>query len=272
MLKFRNILAAVVSTCCLSANAGYFGAGTNRNATAITYGTNAVTAVYCGSNMVWGGTEAWTPASLPNCTLWLDASDSATITLSNDYVVAWSDKSGKGNNTAQAAPAYRRLYKAADAVAGGLPSVSSDDRVTRHVLTPALSAAQMFFVTAYKDGNDATFDEYATIAVVDGSTSQRVGMGDIFKDSWYGTGVLANGAAKNGESVASTVALPMPLCLLRFDFAGTVSNVWWIGSQATPGRGWQGPICEVVFVSSALSSGDRALLEAYLMAKWGITP
>jgi len=65
MSKFRNTIAAIVALCCLAANAGYFGAGTNRNATSVTYGTNAVTAIYSGSNLVWSSTPSivYSPAS-----------------------------------------------------------------------------------------------------------------------------------------------------------------------------------------------------------------
>lgn len=59
MSKCRNILASIAATCCLAANAGYFGAGTNRNATGVTYGTNAVTAIYSGSNLVWSSYIPW---------------------------------------------------------------------------------------------------------------------------------------------------------------------------------------------------------------------
>lgn len=40
----------------------------------------------------------WTPASLPNLALWLDAADAATITASSGLVSQWSDKSANANH------------------------------------------------------------------------------------------------------------------------------------------------------------------------------
>ncbi len=39
--------------------------------------------------------DAWTPPSIANCALWLDASDAATITLDGTAVTAWADKSAE---------------------------------------------------------------------------------------------------------------------------------------------------------------------------------
>lgn len=220
----------------------------------------------------WGSTSAWTPASLTNCVLWLDASDYESLTLSNNWVTAWADKSGRSNHTAQADSTRRRLYKVSDSVAGNRPSVSSDDGHVCYVATTSITGQQFYVVAAYKDGADEAFDDYATVAAVLDSTTERIGMGQINTASWYGPTSLSAGASKNGASSLSTTALPMPLCLLRFDFSAPLGRVWMIGSQTSAAqRGWRGPICEVVVVSSTLSLDDRIRLDNYLGAKWGIT-
>jgi len=35
---------------------------------------------------------------IPGCSLWLDAADSSTLTLSGSNVIQWNDKSGNGNH------------------------------------------------------------------------------------------------------------------------------------------------------------------------------
>jgi len=45
--------------------------------------------------------SGFTPTSLPNLKLWLDASDATSITSSSGAVSAWNDKSGNGYNFAQ---------------------------------------------------------------------------------------------------------------------------------------------------------------------------
>lgn len=44
----------------------------------------------------------FSPADLPSFVLWLDASDTSTITDSSGFVSQWDDKSGEGNNVVQA--------------------------------------------------------------------------------------------------------------------------------------------------------------------------
>ena len=222
-------------------------------------------------NAIQAGGAAWTPADLPGLVLWLDASDYSTLALSNNYVAAWADKSGAGNHTTQATLAYRRVYKASDAVANGLPSVSSDDTYIRWVTTPSLTIAQVWVVAAYKDRLDSTFDSYAILMCGDKDTG-RIGMGLNRQATWYASGVLASTASKNGGTPSST-ALPLPLTCLRFDLSSATTYAWQIGGYDNPvgsDRGWQGPICEVVCVDVVQTPAAVAQVEAYLMAKWGI--
>lgn len=216
----------------------------------------------------------WTPLNLPGLNLWLDASDASTLTLSNDYVAAWADKSGQNHNVSQADTSLRRIYVAADSVANGMPSVSSMDSTRRYLtLGSALSVTQMFFVVAYKDGLDSTFDDYATIGSGTDMQVVRVGMGNSGDNLWYAPTTLNMGVASKNGGAFTNAALPMKLCVCRFNFAAESIQTWRIGaSSLTQLRGWQGPICEVVFVTGALSETDAAQLTAYLMAKWKITP
>jgi hypothetical protein len=56
-------------------------------------------------------TGFWTPAKIATA-VWLDANDSATITLNGSVVSQWNDKSGNGNNAAQSDNAKRPTYNA----------------------------------------------------------------------------------------------------------------------------------------------------------------
>lgn len=220
---------------------------------------------------------AWSPLDLGAAlTLWLDAKDAGTLTLSNDFVAAWADKSGNEKHTAQNVLELRRKYLSSDAVANNNPSVSSDSKSRKYVTSPVVVAHQMFIVAAYRDGNDASFDDYATMITGDNVNSERVGMGNpgsVPSGLWFLSNVLSPGAAKNTATNLSTTALPMPLCVLRFDLLQPNTNTWRIGSQhsvGAPTRGWEGPICEVVFVGETLSDSSRISLVNYLMEKWGI--
>lgn len=48
---------------------------------------------------------SWTPVSLSDLALWLDADDASTITLNGSTVSQWNDKSGNGRHATQTTPA-----------------------------------------------------------------------------------------------------------------------------------------------------------------------
>src|ERR1700748_1258223 len=53
------------------------------------------------------------PSDIAGLTLWLDASDSSTLTLNGTNVSQWNDKSGNGNNATQATMVSQPVYGAA---------------------------------------------------------------------------------------------------------------------------------------------------------------
>jgi hypothetical protein len=64
------------------------------NTNKIYFGNQQISKVYVGDNLVFGGETAWTPYSLgSSLALWLDATDTDTITLNGSNVSQWDDKS-----------------------------------------------------------------------------------------------------------------------------------------------------------------------------------
>lgn len=62
-----------------------------------------------GFPIIFGKSRYWTPAQLQTA-IWLDASDSSTITLNGINVSQWNDKSGNGRNATQSTAANQPLY------------------------------------------------------------------------------------------------------------------------------------------------------------------
>jgi hypothetical protein len=242
-----------------------------------------VGAVYQGNRLVYNPykknyvKDSWMPKDITGCTIWLDASDNTSVSTSNGYVSAWSDKSGNNNHATQPVIANRRTYSLNSIVANNKRSVFSDGvSGTLCVKTPNITVRQWYIVTAYNNGSLATFNQYPTL--LSGATSTpavgslRAGMGRIASANWFtGTTMWADGAAKNTNSITSTVALPMPLTVLRIDGETDGTQEWYIGCNILlADRTWDGPICEVVGYSSLLTDSDRLKLVTYLMNKWGI--
>lgn len=218
--------------------------------------------------------SGWTPASLTSIVAWYDAQDYATLTLSNNFVTAWADKSGRGNHVTQATVIKRRTYIAADPIANNKPSVSAPSvDGQKNLVSPSMTARQIYIVTAYDNGTTATFpNTYPTLVSGPGASQVlRCGMAAPLGNVWHDINVWASGAATNLSTSTTLTALPMPLRVLRFDGISDGTQTWFFGSNsASDGRTWNGPICEIVVTSSILSTENRIKLVTYLMTKWGL--
>jgi hypothetical protein len=90
----------------------------------------------------------WTPADLPigTLSLWLDAADLSTITVSGSGVSQWRDKSGNGRHWSQSSDAQRPSLS----TSGGLPSIlwdGSNDSLQRNPESWAFVYPVSFFVS-----------------------------------------------------------------------------------------------------------------------------
>ena len=223
-----------------------------------------------------GGQKLWRPDELgADLALWLDAEDTASITLNGSTVSQWDDKSGNDppRNATQATSANQPTYKATDAVLGGKPSVGATSNAgTVGVVTPSLTARTLFFVTAYGTGVETVFSGYPTLFSGPGASgAERGGMGAFTSASWFTGGVWAPFPFVNAATTTSTVALPMPASILRFEGPSAVTQAWGIGHNiGVTDRSWYGPIGEVVALTGVLSDENRQKLEGYLAWKWGL--
>lgn len=219
----------------------------------------------------------WTPDELgASLALWLDADDASTITLNGSKVSQWSDKSGNNRHAAQATAANQPTYTASNAVLAGKPSVGAlSPAGTVGVVTPPFSARTLFFVTAYGTGVETAFPGATTYPTVfsgpAANGSDRGGMGTTGTADWFSSAVWAPFPFRNGATATSTVALPMPASILRFEGPSTVTQSWGIGHNiVTANRSWNGPIGEVIASPGVLSVTDRQKVEGYLAWKWGL--
>ena len=220
-----------------------------------------------------GGVAAvpWTPADLPDLALWLDADDASTITLNGSNVSQWDDKSGNGNNVAQATATNQPTYTASGL--NGKPVLTFDGDWFSSL---SLSLPQ-FSVSLVETSTQNTAIIYYPVGFGAGGIS--VG-GTFFTQKFAinGTGSLAS--TENSVLNAPTIIFGGSNNLGRQlsvngNAPATDATAQSI-SQITIGQRsdgfWQffGTIAEAVLTNNLLSTDDRQKLEGYLAWKWGL--
>ena len=235
---------------------------------------------------------------IAGCVGWYDASDAATLfdsqsggsTVSTNgaTIARWEDKSGGGRHLTQSTANT------------GLPTLSTNALAGRNVVAfggtgtgagfsmtnPVSRAAQTVFAV-YR--SDAQSDASACIITDDTSAyGAVVTRGAVTTlDCSFGNFTLGGGriqfqlnaspTAVVGPAITSSVHASAPSVFQNGTSAGSgtsssavaLSRVGYYNVGATNFR-LKGYIAELVIYDSALSTTDRARVEAYLAAKWGI--
>ena len=218
--------------------------------------------------------SGFNPLTIGVCSLWLDAADSNTITLSGSNVSLWKDKSGNRK----------------DASGSVLPTYSSNavvfDGTSQYLTTnyTASSQDESVFVVSYLD--TASYANSPTMINASGNGGRQLfinttgalqvnvqnltngptgGLAPTFQNALYSYTSSNVGASNtiqlwiNGSNVNAGTGLGF--------FSNSTS---WIG--AWPGGNyWQGRILEILAFSQSLLPAQREQVEGYLAKKWQIS-
>jgi hypothetical protein len=210
------------------------------------------------------------PTVLTTCSLWLDAADASTLTLSGSSVTAWADKSGNGRNAT-----------------GGVSPTLGTNGVTFNGTTQYLSttysavpSAETVFVVASWTGVSI-----ATYYMIGPSTGSGRGYGvqytsGVGRVQWY--------SGLNGYA-SITGVFDGPRFMTSGTFTGSVGTAGLNGdAQSTPasftvsgggttnvGTGaltgyFKGTLHEILCYSTVLSAVERQRVEGYLAWKWNL--
>ena len=227
------------------------------------------------------------PRSVPDCIVWLDASDTSSLTGSSP-VTAWRNKGLSGNN----------------ATYSGSPSISATAINGRQAMyfngssyfTGAISGANTTTITVFIVGSlISPFVGFSGLLCF-GNASQldydNVGSLPI---TMYNADFKIYGA-RNSSSQPTPISANVPfLYVLQYD--GTYINTWLNGTQQTDpsiniaSSGtftytnysvacragtitgqyiWSGYFGEILVYQSALTTTERQQVEGYLASKWGL--
>ena len=212
----------------------------------------------------------WTPSAISTA-IWLDASDTNSVTLSGTSVTEWRDKSGNSRHaTPGASPVYetsvqnglnavsfvpvdylRSTWSVASSQATSAFLVVKPDNITSNnrVLSGALSGAERRNFTFILD-NYNIYDGTNGYTSTGGTDTNWKVMSIIYNT----TGIIY----ANGTSVLTQ----NPFSLSSFGYVdfGAGNGI----------NGYDGYIGEIILLDSAASTDTRQTIEGYLAHKWGL--
>ena len=232
--------------------------------------------------------QLFTPTSINNCTLWLDAADRNTIT--GTTVTSWTDKSGAGNTATATSGPSQSTYNNYPVVSfnGTSQFMVSNNTVPRTTHT-LIAVHRPAVINANLQGNTSLFRYQAlsTPYIVFPYMSGLVPRGYITSADGAGAGSIDAG---NSTLVENSVITSFNLIIAviqsgsqqifrngslqsstTLSLSGATSDTLTIG-RYTPGLSeyYQGSLGEMIVYPYSLSITQRQQVEGYLAWKWGL--
>ncbi|WAJ26836.1 hypothetical protein [Antarcticirhabdus aurantiaca] len=220
--------------------------------------------------------------------MWIDASDAASLSLVDGKVQQASDKSGNARHAMQATAANQPSYLASHTVANNKPAFFNTSATGRLENDAGITVPieEIYIVAAFATGAEAVFntssvgwgDGYAALFSGYGSNGMPRQMGLVNTGDFISSNAFAMGGFRNRETTVRGIGgtgvpsmLPLPLSVLRFQrqASAPLDSRRCLMAQGAQ-RAWNGPYCEAVAFPAALSDADRGRLIEHLIAKWAI--
>jgi hypothetical protein len=218
--------------------------------------------------------------TVPGYSLWLDADDSSTLTLTGSNVTQWRDKSGNGYHATGLGSTTRQAFNSLQGIAlSGAESFSFSNAtalnttrtLTAFVVASATTPDNYGRLLAFGDVNDDSGSVSNAVAFERGASNviafERAGLasGSTYTPpfSFVGSVVFTprgNVQYINGSSNASGGATG------AFNYF-----MYSIGRKSGGGYVWRGTVCEVLAYNFELSTDQRQAVEGYLAWKWGLS-
>ena len=239
----------------------------------------------------------WTPAySNPATSMWIDATDASTITLSGSNVAQINDKSASGANFSQSSSGSQPVRITSGGI-NNLPCLQFDGssdilvgNVAAETLTQNIGALSIYSVFHTTGGNGTR--RAVLYFSTNSSLSARAGLFVLPSPIRIETG----GRRLDGNSYQTVAVAATTPCLGAsiFDFANAAASVGIDAVYTARGGGFQtagntsntasalaslgngggnifgGTIGEVIVFKSVLALSARELIEGYLAHKWGL--
>jgi hypothetical protein len=231
------------------------------------------------------------PTDIAGCALWLDGADSsaASMTLNGSLVETWKDKSGNSRNFTSSGSARPTLTAAGqngrsvvtldgtdDSLTGPAGFSLTDTHTVLAVVKPDVRKIAGLLSGSVTQANLIYGDGSSSFS---GTKFGAFGVGRAV----YGGGAITTGSFQVFSAVLSGSTLPTNLSMFTngmggvatIETAGTAPGATMaanllIGTTQVS-QFWDGDIAEIILYPTALSTADRARVEAYLAQRWGIS-
>lgn len=226
----------------------------------------------------------WTPAELPNKTLWLDALDSSTLTLNGSKVSQWRDKSGFNRHAVQPLETNQPTYTldnkpsiylngTTDFMTGNVGDTFFTDSIsvffvfkptivnpTFQIFTKRLNASNGFALFRIAATNSLGFDlggfnNRATVNGYDLAVNRDEIINiqrNLINRSVYAGDGLTGSYSSGDQSLINS------------------GNIFRFGTHSPATINYTGFIKEILFINSDLSNQDRARVAGYMAHRWGL--
>ncbi len=214
-----------------------------------------------------------TPLTISNMSLWLDGSDTATITEFSGIISQVNDKSGNNENGTATGDVRPSLISSVQNGRSIMRFDGGDDYLN---INSSVAYRTVFVVAKY---DSTTFSTYAGIVgdftgtspgnghVVNGvDATNKIASATSNYTTAYRNGTLVAGSS--GHSFAPLNEFWIGAFELPSAMTNTTSSIGMINGG---GRYWDGDIAEIIAYSTTLTNTERAQIENYLSVKWGIT-
>lgn len=233
------------------------------------------------------------PLAFSGCVLWLDASDTSTITTTGSDVTLWEDKSGQGNDAAQDGAAA--MPQSGNNTINGLNVIdftsASSERLTLGQpasldFLPTIDEFTLIIIAKYgntatevifgKAGSTSTLRQYMVYEANTGMYRSVIGGAFNSANSDFSGAahvfVTAVSTVNNETSVDGTFLVSNSI----LSASSNANDVLIGGRRADDANGglslpYNGDIAEIIVYNEFKDNGGLAALTRELKTKWGIT-
>jgi hypothetical protein len=234
-------------------------------------------------------TPTFTPLQISGLSLWLDAADATTLTLSGSNVTAWADKSGNGRTATQSTASNQAVYSSTSnaVVFNGSnwyptsysASLSNETTFIVFQYTGSLTQERYLLGGGPSGGTGARCIGFYQNSVTGsiGYSSTATAWGSISASNaintasrYLFTGIVSNSSsslALNGGTYTTPASLT-----LNANQTTMLGVLYYNSALDVPPKSFIGNVYEVICYSNVLTTAQRQQVEGYLAAKWGLQP